>query len=91
VVCCRQHKQLINQKRPLTRWAFLLEELIMQVQIKFIVGGANSAIGGFSAGDTLRCPAELAAHLVNEVKCAEYIAAPAAIAAEADKPRRKGK
>jgi hypothetical protein len=64
------------------------------MQIKFIVGGANSAIGGFSAGDTLRCSDELAAHLVNDIKCAEYIAAPAApaaIAPEANKPRRKGK
>lgn len=48
----------------------------MQTQIKFLVGGANSAIGGFSAGDILRCSTAFAKHLVEEVKCAKYIEAP---------------
>lgn len=48
----------------------------MQVQIKFITSGANSAFGGFSAGDTFRCSPEMAKHLVQELNCAEYIAAP---------------
>ena len=47
----------------------------MQVQIKFIVGGASSSVGGFSAGDTLRCHAEMAKHLVEDAKCAEYVVA----------------
>lgn len=37
----------------------------MQVQIKFLVSGANSVYGGFSAGDTLRCPEAVAAHFVD--------------------------
>lgn len=36
----------------------------MQTQIKFIVSGANSIYGGFSAGDVLRCPENVANHLV---------------------------
>ena len=36
----------------------------MQTQIKFLVGGANSLIGGFVNGDRLRVSAELAKHLV---------------------------
>ena len=47
----------------------------MQVQIKFTTTGACSAVGGFMPGDTARLPAALAAHLVNEVKCAKYITA----------------
>ena len=46
------------------------------VKIKFIVGGANSAFGGFSAGDMLTCSEAMAKHLVDGVKCAKYIAAP---------------
>jgi len=45
----------------------------MQTQIKFLVGGANSAIGGFSAGDILRCSQAFAKHLVEDVKCAKYL------------------
>ena len=36
----------------------------MQTQIKFIVSGANSQYGGFSAGDTMRVPLEIANHFV---------------------------
>jgi len=43
------------------------------VKIKFVVGGANSAIGGFSAGDILRCHESLAKHFVEDIKCAKYI------------------
>ncbi len=37
----------------------------MQTQIKFIVSGANSVYGGFSAGDVMRCGEEMARHLVD--------------------------
>lgn len=36
----------------------------MQTRIKFIAQGANSLVGGFIAGDILRCGKEIAAHLV---------------------------
>lgn len=55
---------------------------MMQVQIKFTTTGACSAVGGFMPGDTARLPAALAAHLVNEVKCAKYITQPGADAVE---------
>lgn len=63
------------------------------MQIKFITGGANSAFGGFSAGDTLRCSEGMARHLVEDLGCAIYMDAPvmaqesAVIAAET--PKRK--
>ena len=61
----------------------------MQVQVKFIVGGANSAFGGFSAGDTLRCNEVLAKHLVEEIKCARYMDPPAVIVEpEPEAPKR---
>lgn len=37
----------------------------MQVQIKFIRHGANSAIGGFSPGDRARVDEAFAQHLVD--------------------------
>ena len=37
----------------------------MQTQIKFLVGGANSLIGGFVAGDSARVSVDLARHLVD--------------------------
>lgn len=43
------------------------------IQVKFITSGANSAFGGFSAGDTLRCSEAMAKHLVEDIKCAKYI------------------
>lgn len=65
------------------------------VQIKFIKSGANSLFGGFSSGDTLRCPESLAAHLVNEAQVAKYVEVPAAPVeskpAEAPKRGRKAK
>jgi hypothetical protein len=48
----------------------------MQVQIKFTKFGSNSAFGGFAPGDTMRCSAELAKHLVEDVKVARYLEAP---------------
>ena len=68
----------------------------MQTQIKFLVGGANSVIGGFSAGDMLRCSTAFAKHLVEEVKCAKYMDAPTAPAEPSHDPvvapkRRKAK
>lgn len=47
------------------------------VQIKFTASGANTLIGGFASGDTLRCGEALAKHLVEEMKCAKYMDAPA--------------
>lgn len=46
------------------------------VRIRFIRQGSNSAIGGFSHGDTLTCGEALAAHLVNEARVAEYVQSP---------------
>ena len=37
----------------------------MQTQIKFLVGGANSLVGGFVAGDRARVSDALAKHLVD--------------------------
>lgn len=51
------------------------------MQIKFITGGANSAFGGFSAGDTLRCSPEMAKYLVEDLECAVYMDAPVMVAA----------
>lgn len=59
----------------------------MQTQIKFIVGGANSLIGGFSAGDVLRCNLDLATHFV-ESGMAEYVEKPVI---EQEKQARKPK
>ena len=42
------------------------------VKVKFITNGANSAFGGFCAGDELRCSEAMARHLVDDVKCAKY-------------------
>lgn len=42
------------------------------VKVKFITNGANSAFGGFVAGDELRCSEAMAKHLVDDVKCAKY-------------------
>lgn len=55
------------------------------MQVKFITNGANSAFGGFTAGDTLRCSPEMAKHLVEEIKCARYMEAPA-VEPVADEP-----
>ena len=61
------------------------------MQIKFITGGANSAFGGFSAGDILRCSPEMAKHLVDDLGCAIYMDAPSAKIAPHDPeaPKRK--
>lgn len=58
-------------------------------QIKFIASGSNSAFGGFSSGDFLRCSDELADHLVNEARVAEYVRVPEP--QPAVKTRRKDK
>ena len=44
----------------------------MQVQIIFTASGSSSATGNFAPGDTQRCSAELARHLVDEAQCARY-------------------
>lgn len=55
------------------------------VQIRFIKFGANSQFGSFEPGNTMRCAQALAAHLVDELQVAEYMApkAPTAVASEA--------
>ena len=42
----------------------------MQVRIKFIRLGANSAVGGFAPGDYARVDEEMAKHLINGAKVA---------------------
>lgn len=44
----------------------------MQRQIKFIASGSSQVTGNFAPGDLLRCSAEMAHHLVEEVGCARY-------------------
>ena len=57
----------------------------MQTQIKFIVSGANSQYGGFSAGDTMRVPLDIAAHFV-EIGIAKFMDAPKVEEAKPTKP-----
>lgn len=49
----------------------------MTVQIKFTTFGATSAGGSFGPGDLMRCSQDMARHLVEEAKCAQYVEAPA--------------
>ena len=44
----------------------------MQTQIKFLVGGANSLVGGFCAGDRARVSEALAKHLVEDLGVAKF-------------------
>lgn len=46
------------------------------MRIRFKRMGSNTAIGGFSPGDTLTCGDALARHLVEEAMVAEYVSAP---------------
>jgi hypothetical protein len=48
---------------------------IMQVQIKFTTTGCSAITGNFAPGDLLRTSAEMARHLVDDAKCAEYVVA----------------
>lgn len=57
-------------------------------QIRFIAFGANSAIGSFAPGDVMRCGADLARHMVEEAKCAEYATASAPEQQQEEAPRR---
>lgn len=67
------------------------------IAVKFTASGANSLLGGFSAGDIARVEDALARHLVDEIGVAKYLdAAPAVPAAgqpqkPAAKARRKAK
>ena len=61
------------------------------VKVKFLVGGANSAFGGFQAGDVLVCSEAMAKHLIEDVKCAKYAEQPAQEEKEAPKSKRKAK
>lgn len=49
---------------------------IMQVQIKFTTAGCSVITGNFAPGDLLRTSPEMARHLVEEAKCAEYTTTP---------------
>lgn len=60
------------------------------IQVKFIVSGANSAFGGFSPGDTLRCSEAMAKHLVDGIKCAKYIETTVAVEPESA-PIKRGR
>jgi hypothetical protein len=42
-------------------------------KIKFTALGSSSAIGSFSPGDVARLPDDMARHLVEEARCAEYV------------------
>lgn len=44
----------------------------MQVQIVFTSFGSSIQLGNFGPGDRMRCSAEHARHLVNQVRCARY-------------------
>lgn len=48
----------------------------MQKSIRFIAQGSNSAFGSFAHGDLMRCSSDLARHLVEEAKVAEYVQQP---------------
>lgn len=65
----------------------------MQVQIIFTAYGSSHLTGNFGPGDTLRCSAEQARHLVQDAKCARY-AQPAQTDAypppKTTKPRKAG-
>ena len=62
----------------------------MQTQIKFIVSGANSVYGGFSAGDLMRVPKDVAAHFV-DLGLAKYTDQPIETVAAPIKRTRKAK
>lgn len=47
------------------------------IAIRFKAQGANSMIGGFSSGDVARVGREMAKHLVEEARVAEYVQTPA--------------
>lgn len=48
------------------------------IKIRFVAQGANSILGGFSAGDLARVAPDFAKHLVEEAGVAEYVDRPAA-------------
>lgn len=66
---------------------------IMQVQIKFTASGCSAVTGNFAPGDLLRTSAEMARHLVEDAKCAEYVgkAAPKATGEAAPAPTKRAK
>lgn len=59
----------------------------MQTRIKFIAQGANSLVGGFIAGDVIRCGKEIAAHLV-DVGVAKYLDEPPPVITDESAPKR---
>jgi len=64
-------------------------------EVRFLTSGANSVLGGFSAGDTARVSPAFAKHLVEEARVAEFVTAPKAagddVAAAKPKKARKEK
>jgi len=56
----------------------------MLTRIKFITNGCHTTLGNFGPGDVANVPADLADHLINQVRCAKLADQPAAAA-----PREK--
>jgi hypothetical protein len=73
------------------RGAFGLSLYPDMKKIKFTALGSSSAIGSFSPGDTARLSDDLARHLVEEARCAEYVfeAAKPAEAPQEEAPKRR--
>jgi hypothetical protein len=64
----------------------------MLKHIEFTAFGCCSAIGNFEPGDKARLPADIAAHLVDEARCAKYSEPVAAPEPKAEPVRkRKGR
>jgi len=60
------------------------------VKIKFTKFGANSAIGGFAPGDTMRCGEAMAQHFV-DTDVAQYAETPVVVEPPAPAKRTKAK
>ena len=61
------------------------------VQIKIKTTVISAQYGAMTRGDLLRCSAEYARHLVEELNAAEYLEAPAIPAVNPKTPRKKPK
>ena len=55
-------------------------------QVKFTTYGSAHGVGGFAPGTVANVPPEMAQHLVHEVRCAEFVQAPAPTPAPAPQP-----
>lgn len=63
----------------------------MGTRIRFVAQGANSLLGGFSPGDTATVGHELARHLVEEARVAQYLEAPSQATVEPEKKARRSR